>query len=51
MPVTNKMVKSSVVSYDTAKNIANLLSKESRAAGRKWLKLFFARHPDVAKPR
>lgn len=49
MPITSKMVRKSVFSYATAMNIENPFSTTSKLAGRKWLKLFFARHPDVSK--
>lgn len=49
MPITSKMVRKSVFSYATAMNIPTPFSNESQLAGRKWLKLFFARHPDVAR--
>ncbi|KAK9728341.1 CENP-B N-terminal DNA-binding domain [Popillia japonica] len=49
MPVTSKVVRKSVFSYAAAMNIPTPFSRLSEAAGRKWLKLFFRRHPDVAR--
>lgn len=49
MPVTSKMVRKSVFHYATAMKIATPFSQTSKVAGRKWLSLFFARHPDVAR--
>ncbi|KAK9679761.1 DDE superfamily endonuclease [Popillia japonica] len=49
MPVTSKVVRTSVFSYAAAMNIPTPFSRLSEAAGRKWLKLFFRRHPDVAR--
>lgn len=49
MPVTSRIVRRSVFSYAAARNIPTPFSDSSKLAGRKWLKLFFNRHPDVAK--
>lgn len=49
MPITSKIVRKSVFSYANAVDIPNPFSKSNELAERKWLKLFFARHPDVAQ--
>lgn len=49
LPVMPNVVRRSMFSYATERNIPNRFSLTSKLAGRKWLKLFFKRHPDVAR--
>ncbi|XP_072394980.1 uncharacterized protein [Diabrotica undecimpunctata] len=49
MPITSKIVRRSVFSYAKIMKIPDPFSDTSKLAGRKWLKIFFARHPDVAR--
>lgn len=49
LPVTPNIVRRSVFSYARERNIPNPFSLTSKLAGRKWLKLFLKRHPDVAR--
>lgn len=51
MPITSKILMKSVFSYATTNHISNPFSKVSNRAGRKWLKLFLSRHPDVSRRR
>lgn len=49
VPLTSKIVQKSVFSYAGKLHTTNPFCGSSGLAGRKWLRLFFARHPDVAK--
>ncbi|XP_050505987.1 uncharacterized protein LOC126884181 [Diabrotica virgifera virgifera] len=49
MPITSKVLMKSVFSFAITNRIPNPFSKESNKAGRKWLKLFLCRHPEVAR--
>nr|CAH7743777.1 unnamed protein product [Callosobruchus chinensis] len=51
MPITSKVLMKSVYTYVCENNIPNPFSKQSKCAGRKWLKLFLTRHPEVARRR
>lgn len=48
MPLTSKVIRRSVHEYCLRNGIATPFSTKG-LAGRKWLKLFLGRHPDVAK--
>nr|CAH7760031.1 unnamed protein product [Callosobruchus chinensis] len=51
MPITSKVLMKSVYTYVCENNIPNPFSKQSKCAGRKWLKLSLTRHPEVARRR
>ena len=51
MPITSNVLKRSVYTFCIENGIKTPFSSEKCKAGRRWLELFLARHPDVAKRR
>lgn len=49
MPLTGKVLRKSVFTYCEKRGIDHPFKKEKKMAGRKWLKLFLNRHPDISK--
>lgn len=49
MPLTPKCLRRSVYSYVSMKGLKHPFSLNESLAGKKWLRLFLQRHPDVAK--
>ena len=48
MPITSKFLRHSVFNFCILNNIKHPFDIQKRSAGRKWLKLFLIRHPEVA---
>ena len=51
MPITGKLIRRSVFSYCEENNITHSFNANTQKAGRKWLRLFLGRHPEVARRR
>jgi hypothetical protein len=51
VPITAKVVRSIVYSCCEMNSITNLFNIDEKRAGRKWLKLFLKRHPEVARQK
>lgn len=49
MPLTDKVLRRTVFTFAEQNNLSHRFNTDSQMAGRKWMKLFFRRHPDVAK--
>lgn len=51
MPLTPKILRKNVYAFVKEAAIKHPFSIRKEIAGKKWMKLFFARHPDIAKRR
>lgn len=51
MPLTPKILRKSVYEFANENNIRHNFSNLKKIAGKKWLKCFYSRHPDIAKRR
>lgn len=49
MPITGKFLRRSVFNFCMLNSITHPFDVKKRAAGRKWLRLFLQRHPEVSK--
>lgn len=49
MPLTPKILRKSVYAFVNETNIRHTFSDLKKIAGKKWLKCFYSRHPDIAK--
>lgn len=49
VPLTNKIIRKSVYTFANTRNIRRCFNREKEMAGRKWIKLFFARHPEITE--
>lgn len=49
VPLTNKIIRKSVYTFANTRNIRHSFNREKEMAGRKWIKLFFARHPEITE--
>lgn len=49
MPITGKVIQRSVYTFCSQNNVKNPFDTQSGLAGRKWLRLFLQRHPEVAQ--
>ncbi|KAJ8881974.1 hypothetical protein PR048_018462 [Dryococelus australis] len=49
MPMTGKVIRRSRYTFCEQRNIANPFDKSSGLAGRKWLKRFLKRHPEISQ--
>lgn len=49
MPITPKLLRRSVFTFCSLNKIPHPFSLKNATAGKKWLKLFLIRHPDVAR--
>ncbi|XP_072400813.1 uncharacterized protein [Diabrotica undecimpunctata] len=51
MPLTPKILRKNVYAFVKETGIRHPFSVKKEIAGKKWMKLFFFRHPDIAKRR
>lgn len=51
MPVTSRVLRRSVYTFVEENNIKHTFNKITRMAGRKWMHLFYQRHPEIAQRR